>query len=190
LFYESHQAQWVAGRRPLADLLREPQARHAPGLPSPTAASAPLATPVDLPAGKSAADSLGSPVRSTPADPLPPELQPLVQQQLDAAAHQPILWRGEVWPGQTMNWEIREEKERRDTSEEVAAQWQTRVRLVLPQLGELAADLSLTPAGVSIRLAAAEGRSSDALRNSLADLSAALGAAGVPLVAMKVDNGY
>ena len=31
LFYESHQAQWVAGERKLADLLQEPQARFSPG---------------------------------------------------------------------------------------------------------------------------------------------------------------
>ena len=30
LFYESHQAQWVTGQRPLTDLLREPQGRLSP----------------------------------------------------------------------------------------------------------------------------------------------------------------
>ena len=31
LFYESHLAQWAEGKRPLADLMAEPQARQAPG---------------------------------------------------------------------------------------------------------------------------------------------------------------
>lgn len=31
LFYESHLAQWAEGKRPLAELMAEPQARHAPG---------------------------------------------------------------------------------------------------------------------------------------------------------------
>lgn len=33
LFYESHLAQWSEGKRPLAELMAEPQARQAPGTP-------------------------------------------------------------------------------------------------------------------------------------------------------------
>lgn len=38
MFYESHQARWVAGQLPTAALLQEPQGQHAP---APTSASAP-----------------------------------------------------------------------------------------------------------------------------------------------------
>lgn len=34
LFYESHLAQWAEGKRPLAELMAEPQAHKAPGTPS------------------------------------------------------------------------------------------------------------------------------------------------------------
>ena len=45
LFYESHQAQWLAGKRELATLLREPQGQQAAArgaMPTPAAGGAPL----------------------------------------------------------------------------------------------------------------------------------------------------
>ena len=62
------------------------------------------------------------------------------------------------------------------------------MRLVLPQLGELSAALRLTPAGVSIELSAAESAGAETLRGGQAGLSAALAAAGVPLLAMRVER--
>lgn len=42
LFYESHLAQWADGKRPLAELMGEPQARMAPGTPPTETATAQL----------------------------------------------------------------------------------------------------------------------------------------------------
>lgn len=42
LFYESHLAQWAEGKRPLAELMQEPQAQKAPGTPSTEPATAQL----------------------------------------------------------------------------------------------------------------------------------------------------
>lgn len=187
LFYEAHQAQWIAGRLPLESLLREPQGRHARTLTSPAATAAAAAQAAESPATASTARISEGPVQSAPATTLPADLQPLVQQQLDAAATQQIVWRGEIWPGQTLHWEIQEEPPRQQgEAEEEAAQWSTTVRLVLPQLGELSAALRFTPAGVSIELAAKEGASIEALRGGQAELSGAFAAAGVPLLTMKV----
>jgi hypothetical protein len=41
-----------------------------------------------------------------PALAVPEDLRLLVQQQLDAVATQRLAWHGEVWPGQTLNWQI------------------------------------------------------------------------------------
>ncbi|MGS0893031.1 flagellar hook-length control protein FliK [Burkholderia stagnalis] len=50
LFYESHLAQWLAGQRPLAALLREPQARLAtpPASADPAAAQGDVPDPLDV----------------------------------------------------------------------------------------------------------------------------------------------
>jgi hypothetical protein len=42
LFYESHVAEWAAGKRPLAELMAEPQAQKAPGTPPTEPATAQL----------------------------------------------------------------------------------------------------------------------------------------------------
>lgn len=184
LFYEAHQAQWVAGRHPLQALLREPQGRHprAPQVPARAGAAAgPAATTAEAGAPTEAAE------RSAPL--LPAELQPLVQQQLEAAATQRIAWHGEIWPGQTLHWEITEETPQGDAAAaEEPAQWSTTLRLTLPRLGELSATLRLTPDGASVALSAPERTGAELLRNGQAELSDALAAAGVPLLSMSVES--
>ncbi len=180
LFYEAHQAQWVAGRYPAEALAREPQARHVRQRRTPDVVPAQQSTgetpSIDSPRG--AEPAAGRAATATPG--LPAELQPLVQQQLDAAATQHIVWRGEVWPGQTLHWEIEADEQRRDAPEEVPAeQWTTTVRLILPRLGEVNVVLRLTPAKVSLAMTAMAD-SAAALRQGFADLTAAFAAAGLP----------
>lgn len=195
LFYEAHQAQWVAGRYPLEALVREPQGRLPRGAvgtgsrgegAAPTGAAPTGAAPAEGAPAESAATrtQAGS---ERPAL-LPPELQPLVQQQLDTAATGRILWHGEIWPGQTADWEIAEEPPRREgAAEEEPPQWRTTLRLDLPQLGEVSAALLLTPAGVSLAMTAAES-AAGTLRAGQEDLSAALAAAGLPLLTLTVES--
>jgi len=188
LFYEAHQAQWIAGRLPLDALAREPQARHRPAAGARAAAPAAAAearAPADAAAQSMAAETAAA---APGASRLPPDLQPLVQQQLDTAATQQIVWRGELWPGQSLHWEIAEETPHGAPAEaDAPAPWKTTLRLVLPRLGDIAAELRLTPAGVGIALAAAPANA-DRLRAGQAQLADALAAAGVPLLALAVSE--
>ena len=111
-----------------------------------------------------------------------------MQQQLEAAATQQIAWRGEIWPGQTLQWEIEEEDPQRPATggAEEPAEWKTTLRLALPQLGEVSATLRLTASGVGISLSTAAGATAQALRARQEELAAVLGAAGVPLLGMTV----
>jgi hypothetical protein len=187
LFYESHQAQWVEGRLPREALLREPQGRHSRAPPHGAGARAglPAVASAEI-AGKPAPAEMAS-AGVNPAV-LPPDLQPLVQQQLDTAATQQILWRGEVWPGQVLDWEIEEEPRARQEGEaEEPAQWRTRLRLALPRLGDVAATLQLTPLGVSIALEVPQAAAA-AMRDRRGELAGALSAAGVPLLGFAVGS--
>lgn len=200
LFYESHQAQWIAGRRPLEALQVEPQARHAPA--TSTGSAMAMSVPAAPTATFTATSSTPRPETSTVAEkivasagaaiqssiPLPEELQPLVQQQLDAAATQQIVWRGEIWPGQIIDWEIvgEEPKQREPTGAEEATQWRTRLRLTLPALGEVSATLNMNPAGVNLELSAVDSNSARVLDSGRRELSDALAAAGVSLLSMQV----
>lgn len=264
LFYESHQAQWVAGKLPLASLMQEPQGTHsspqaklaaqaetllliANARQDPQAAPLP-ASPSAAPAAKlpsgvqaqeahasnappiasnSAAGSSEAAVRGrelaaplpgaqplTPnqlawnlretaeaqrqqnnaqasqpmtAASIPPELRPLVQQQLDAAGTQRLLWHGEVWPGQTMQWEIEWKDQGGGTSGgEDPEAWATTLRLSTPRLGEVEAALRLGAGGVHIALITPSGASVADLRAGAPLLDQALASAGVPMLGFTV----
>ena len=211
LFYESHQVQWVMGQRPLRDLLVEPQAKYsaaekpaATGAETGTAvrqassggrSSEPAATTV-LMQNLSGSDETRSQSETKPASAgnpaaaIPEELRPLVQQQLDAAATQRLAWHGEVWPGQSMDWQIEPDQQRPGTGGTDAEQgWITSLRLVTPRLGEIDARISLSAQGVRIILATPTGASAADLRDASPALEKSMAAAGVPLLALQVKHG-
>jgi flagellar hook-length control protein FliK len=112
-----------------------------------------------------------------------------VQQQLEAVATQRMMWHGEVWPQQPMDWEIEQDNEREagDTGEE-ASRWRTTLSLTTPRLGRVDANLQLSANGVRITLATPYGASAADLRDAAPQLAEALAAAGVPLLAFQVKH--
>ncbi len=175
MFYEAHQAQWVAGQLPTEALRQEPQSKYSPA-PIPVAVNVvseakntdgvttDLATPKTLTTpytdyspqsatrNEPALPTLSHNDQSTQitpgSTPIPRELTPLVQQQLDGLATQNFAWQGQVWPGQQMWWEIGENGENaRNLNGEPIAQWQTRLKLSLPMLGGINATLHLRANG-------------------------------------------
>lgn len=175
LFYEAHQAQWVAGKLPLAVLLEEPQGQHS--LPATIAANAVRTNPGEV-----------QPAATAVAQAMPDELRPLVQQQLDAAATQRLLWHGEVWPGQTMEWQVEHEQSGSGSGAESEARWNTTVRLSTPRLGEVQAAIQLSGGGVRISLATPFDASANDLRAATPALVQALASAGVPLLGISVKH--
>ena len=80
-----------------------------------------------------------------------PEVQHLVQQQLQALETHHLMWQGQVWPGQSMDWEIvghREEESQAGDSD--PTHWTTRLALDLPNLGRVVARLQLNQGQVNL----------------------------------------
>lgn len=284
LFYESHQAQWVEGERPLDSLQTEPQGQRSgasPALPRATT-SATAAGAQDLPAssnspvaGSSAQNPAAAP--TVPSSPLPQvnvaitqfqaaeiliqddnqqpvapntpparqptgqkdeiqtlqpsidrplaeaktanaeqarqtlslpssrdnetanaisrwvprEIQPLVHQQLESLVSQQLVWQGQAWPGQTMEWRIDVPTEQEGNGREPTAEenWHTTLRLKLPGLGDIDAEMILTAAGVAVRIKTGTPASAEALQQALPGLTDALAAAGVPLTGSAILSG-
>lgn len=183
LFYEAHQTRWLSGQMSTAALQKEPQGqttRHdgAGGGPPPNVGSD------NTGSGPATSLPTGAP---TPADAMPvaERLLPLVHQQLDTLATHQVVWQGQVWPGQQMEWEI-EDPAGRNTTEDSDPEpyWNTTLRLTLPGLGGIEARLHLTPAGVAVRLIAGDAHSRDILAAGQPRLAAALDAANVPLTGL------
>lgn len=206
MFYEAHQVQWALGQRPLASLLLEPQGQLVPaGVFSPAGEvsgkeSAPV-TRRDAGNPASASDSRQGqpalPVGLTDADaapasetrPLvvPEELRTLVQQQLEAGASNRLVWMGEIWPDQAMEWEIHRDGHG-STPGEPREQWQTRLRLDLPQLGVVDVRLQFGAGAVNVMIATDSGSSGRQLQEALPALQASFAAAGLSLAGAQVNR--
>lgn len=124
-------------------------------------------------------------------NPIPRELIPLVQQQLSGLATQNFVWQGQVWPGQQMWWEISDNPESYPTQDdEPATQWQTRLKLDLPVLGDIDVTLRLS-AGNTLAISVSTKKSASEtilLENSQA-LREQLATAGLTLTQLHVDHG-
>jgi flagellar hook-length control protein FliK len=194
LFYESHQAEWVAGRRPIETLQAEPHSRVQVATASQPASSAASAitssTSATVPGSERISDN--APVQSTnPAQTVPEELRPIVQQQLEAIATQRLAWHGEVWPDQVMDLEIeRERTEDRNTASasDEAQRWNTTLRLSMPRLGTVDATLQLAGNGLRIRLAATSDAAAADLRSGTRELAEGLKNAGLTLQVFEVEH--
>jgi hypothetical protein len=193
LFYEAHQAQWLAGRLPVEALQREPQGRM-PAQPdaepvrvAAVAAQRPagVVIPVD--------EALASPVpAAAPAGHVPSEIAPLVQQQLEAISSHHVVWVGQIWPGQQMEWHIDEptaddERHSGNSGDERPA-WNTSLKLTLPRLGSVQATLSIGHAGVAVALTADDPASATLLDGGQTSLASSFAAAGVALIGFAVQQ--
>jgi hypothetical protein len=172
VFYESHVTAWAEGKRPLTLLQREPQAQLEqpsqvlPGLPG-------------LPAQTSTTDLLNS------SDPFHTQLGQIVNLQLNALEQQRIAWNGEVWPGQTMSWEIHKDASHTpnqgsqdDTTEPT---WHSLMRFNFEHLGSVSASIRLVGQQIHMQLRTDTDVAATALRNHGRALSDAMEAAGSSL---------
>jgi hypothetical protein len=183
LFYEFHLAQWVAGKRSLTSVLLEPQGRLSENLSQ----SPPTASPPASPGGE-----LHLPAHSHQdySNPMHRDTQALLRQQLDVLENRHLQWQGEIWPGQTIEWDTVGEKidESEGDSDSTTRYpiWKTSVRLSLPNLGSISAVLRLGESGVEVRLAATES-SAAILRAGVGYLVAGLDSAGIRLSSMGIE---
>lgn len=203
LFYESHLAQWAAGRRSLAALMQEPQAQQ-PGLtfqrdPSQTDAAllrhlvqqwtgngrslAELADDLQARGGNllKAGEALAQQVAGQQA-------AQLINAQLNTLENQRFIWQGELWPGQKMEWEVSREAPERNAQDPGQETWESVVRFELPTLGTVAATIRLVGDRVSVFVRTASDDSTARLRAHGAELAQAMGEAGSPLDALIVNR--
>jgi hypothetical protein len=147
LFYESHLSRWVKGQMPQEALLREPQARFQ--------SMDPLSTGVPELRGMS------------------DEAARMAGRQLMLLEGGPFVWLGQAWPGQDMQWLV-EERPSGDGAEGDAPQWHTELKMRLPRLGDVAAELRLSAQGLQISLTAGTGMTLDEMRSAMPELAGRL----------------
>lgn len=171
LFYESHVAEWAEGKRPLQDLQREPQMQRQAQAASQGPAEA-------------AAKALAGPDLSAAQ---------MINQQLHTQEQGKVLWQGDAWPGQPMQWLV--EREQRDDSggqrgEERNPQrdavWRSGVRFRFPALGAVAANVTLVGGQVHLQVQSGSEETAATLRAWAGTLQQALAAVGAPLTSLAI----
>ncbi len=141
------------------------------------------------PPGESTQTGQTAPAASAaqPGQPVAPQVQAVVQQQLEAFATQNFAWQGQVWPGQNMHWEIEDGRERQSADDgDNATKWQTRLRLTLPNLGEVDARLHIQGKQVMVSMIAADPEARALLRSGAASLREQMERTGLDLASLGI----
>jgi len=116
------------------------------------------------------------------------QIAALTSQQLAVLEQNRINWHGEVWPGQMMDWDVyaeprgEEGSERADTQHESDARpVVSELKLDFPNLGVVAAKLTIINGYVSINLRAEQDSTMDELRSKSRALTQAINNTGLKL---------
>jgi len=163
LFYESHLAKWNRGTLSIESILREPQAR----LSQESQVAARLAE----------------------LDGMPEAAARMAGRQLQMLEGAPFVWQGVAWPGQTMEWLVREggEGEGQGEAGETASEWSTELNLTLPRLGQVHAKLGLAGDQLRLRLLTDAAETRDQLEAALPLLVKGMQANGLRAVDLAIE---
>jgi hypothetical protein len=176
-FYEAHQGRWLQGQFAIDALRREPQARLA-AASSPTESTSAVIAAQDQATAPVSGESAAAPAR--PALSVPPGLLPLLEQQMQFLASGELRWQGEAWPGQALQLRLAQEQPHATREATPRRVWQTTLRVQLPQLGEIEAQLRVEDADISLRMGG-EQHALARLSAAVPQLAQAFEAAGIEL---------
>jgi hypothetical protein len=118
-------------------------------------------------------------------------LMPVVQQQLETLSSNQMSWQGQVWPGMQMQWEILDPNQHPDhtgDNEEPTKFWRSSLRLTLPKLGDVEAQLVLGPQGLTVLIDTDNPASAENMRIAGPRLNDALASSGITLINLQVHD--
>ena len=177
LFYESHLANWTVGQDSLDGLMQEPQNRLVAD-----------ASRLGSALGPSEA---GGPPESRLVNPM----HTLLSQQLQVLESPHFIWRGDLWPGRTLEWQVRQEtpasneESTAPASQTEEAAWESHLKLTLPELGTLNVHIKLDARQVfSIRMVADKPGVDTLLQQHQPELTEKLAAAGYTFHSVTVQH--
>jgi hypothetical protein len=111
-----------------------------------------------------------------------PQALPLVRDQLQTLENGQLLWTGQAWPGQPLEWRVHPADDDSARAVDEPVPWSTRLRLTLPRLGAITADLQLTGNTLRLELGAADPSAGTELEAARTALASALSEAGLKLM--------
>lgn len=122
-----------------------------PGVAAAAADLARLPATADSAAVAPQREAVGSTSVAVPLT-LPAPLAPILEQQMHYLTAGELSWRGEAWPGQEVHWCLSNDGGRASEDTAQARVWTTTLRMQLPQLGAVEAQLRVSDADIGLRL--------------------------------------
>ncbi len=193
VFYESHLNAWQQGQLPLDRLQQEPQAQLGQQLLSTIAGNTGATSTQSAPPPVMNNSQITSSDTATPSTPnstaaqsISPSasnvLQNIVQNQLQVLEQNRYAWQGMMWPGQMIEWEVSKQSQQQShTAPDEKPVWKSRVRLQMPLLGDVSAELRLSDGRLQIQLQVATNDSAETLKRAQPQLLQQMAAAGLPV---------
>lgn len=194
LFYESHLARWFGGDYTLEELLREPQGRlstrlaqtgEETGAPVDELVRASIRTgstevmeALFKKAGTSMAHEGIADQRSLP----------MVSEQLSTLQSGQMLFRGDLFPGQRLEWTVAEREAGRNRSGGLERSWETSVTITLPHLGPVTALLTLDGTRLAVKVTVEDSATVPVLEAGRARLGEQLEGAGLMPAEMSISH--
>ena len=124
--------------------------------------------------------------QNLPIGPINPRTISIIQEQLHTLHSGEVIWQGQVWPRQQMEWSVREEKQ--SNGREAEKSWVSTLRLDFPNLGEVNATLHLGKDGLSIHINTDRDTTSAVMKKEQQRLEQAMSNAGIKLLNMAIDH--
>jgi hypothetical protein len=157
LFYEAHLSRWFSGEFSLEDLMAEPQGKLSSYLNPALKGGRTAVQEQSVLPGNITHEQLESAIKSKAVTQAAYEsgadarTLPIVKEQLATLQTGQMLFKGELFPGQPMEWRI-EERENQKQQDSASESWESSLELVLPRLGNIKATVKLESGLVSVKV--------------------------------------
>ena len=191
LFYESHLARWFGGEYALEDLIKEPQGRLSPRIVLST--GTPVEELVQTGVRIGLTEVMEALFSKTGASMTHEGIAdqrslPIVNEQLSSLQSGQLVFRGDLFPGQHLEWTVNEREAGRNPSGGRERNWETGVTVNLPHLGPVSAQLAFDGTRVAIKIHAENRATIPILEDGRARLVEQLEGAGLTPAEMSVGH--
>jgi len=190
LFYESHLARWFGGDYKLDDILREPQGLLSPRLPQGGVPADEFAMGSTRSGLAEIMESLFKKAGSSMAHEGIADQRSLgiVGEQLSTLQSGQMMLRGDLFPGQQMEWMVAEREAQRDESGGRERSWETSITVTMPHLGPVTAMLTLDGTRLAVKVKAEDNTTVAVLEEGRARLVEQLEGAGLTPAEMSINH--
>ncbi|SDK12828.1 hook-length control protein FliK [Methylophilus rhizosphaerae] len=113
----------------------------------------------------------------------------MVAQQLQVLEQQRVIWHGEIWPGQHMQWEVSERDPSPNPAEDPAMNTlQSDLTLKFPRLGDVVVRIVMTDGRLAVHMQAEADETLQRMQAARSQLAGSLHTAGLAVTSLQISR--